>query len=94
MRAQPRLQLDPTTVSVRLRIAGGTGFLYNIAPLIPMGVSRHQHSAVDFISKRLFPNIHRDRRRTHLRFLLLSLLLGLLICGLLGSLLWLMNRSF
>jgi hypothetical protein len=57
-----------------------------------MGVSRHHHSAIDFISKRLFPNIGRSRRRTHLRYLLLSLLLGLLICALLGSVLWLMNR--
>jgi len=58
-----------------------------------MGVSRQHHSAVDFISKRLFPNVERTRRRTHMRFLLLSLLLGLLICALLGSLLWLMNRA-
>jgi len=58
-----------------------------------MGVSRHHHSAVDFISKRLFPNIDRGRRRTHMRFLLLSLLLGLLICLVLGSVLWLMNRA-
>ena len=57
-----------------------------------MGVSRHHNSAVDMISKRLFPNIGRSRRRTHMRFLLLSLLLALLICGLLVSMLWLMNR--
>jgi hypothetical protein len=59
-----------------------------------MALSRHHHSAVDFISKRLFPNIERTRRRTHMRFLLLSLLLGLLVCALFGSVLWLVNRSF
>ena len=58
-----------------------------------MGVSRHHHSAFDLISKRLFPNIGRSRRKTHMRFLLLSIGLGLLICGLLGSVLWLMNRT-
>ena len=58
-----------------------------------MGVSRHHYSAVDFISKRLFPNVERTRRKTHMRFLLLSLLLALLISGLLGSALWLMNRG-
>jgi hypothetical protein len=59
-----------------------------------MALSRHHHSAVDFIGKRLFPNVERTRRKTHMRFLLLSLLLGLLICALFGSVLWLMNRSF
>ena len=59
-----------------------------------MALSRHHHSAVDFISKRLFPNIGRTRRRTHMRFLLLSLLLGLLICAVFGLLLWLLNSSF
>jgi hypothetical protein len=59
-----------------------------------MGVSRHHHSAIDVVAKRLFPNTDRARRRTHMRFLLLSLLLGLLICALFGSVLWLINRSF
>ena len=57
-----------------------------------MSLSRHHYSAVDLISKRLFPNVDRSRRRTHMRFLLLSLLVGLVICAILGSLLWLMNR--
>ncbi|HTL57774.1 MAG TPA: hypothetical protein VL361_18955 [Candidatus Limnocylindrales bacterium] len=56
-------------------------------------MSHHHHSTVDLISKRLFPNVDRARRRTHMRFLLLSLLLGLVVCGILGSLLWLMNRG-
>jgi len=58
-----------------------------------MSAARYGHSTIDIIAKRLFPNADPDRRRTNMRFLLLALFLGLMVCGLLGSMLWLLNRS-
>jgi len=57
-----------------------------------MSSTRYGHSVTDILGKRLFPNADPTRRRTHLRFLLLALFLGLMVCAVLGSILWLMNR--
>ncbi len=57
-----------------------------------MSLNRSSGSAVDVIGKLLFPGVRRSRRRTNLRFLLLSLALGLLVCGLLVGVLILVNR--
>jgi hypothetical protein len=46
---------------------------------------------LDSVTKLLFPGVRRSRRRTNIRFLLLSILLGLLVCGLLVFILWVMN---
>lgn len=59
-----------------------------------MGYNRQNGSAVDFIGKILFPGVRRSRRRTNLRFLLLSISLGMVVCGVLGLVFWLMNRGF
>lgn len=56
-----------------------------------MSLHRSNGSAIDLIGKALFPGVRRSRRRTNLRFLLLSLVLGLIVCGLLGTVFWLMN---
>jgi len=58
-----------------------------------MSATRYSHSATDIIGKRLFPNTDPGRRRTHMRFLTLALSLGLVVCGVLGALLWLINRA-
>ena len=58
-----------------------------------MSATRSGHSLSAIIGRRLFPRVDPDRRRTHLRFLLLAVLLGLLVCAVLGSMLWLMNRA-
>ena len=57
-----------------------------------MSLTRSNGSTVDLIGKVLFPGVRRSRRRTNLRFLLLSLVLGLVVCGLLVGLLILVNR--
>ena len=59
-----------------------------------MSSNRPSTSAVDLIGKALFPGVRRSRRRTNLRFLLLSLSLGFVVCGLLVLVFWLMNRYF
>lgn len=46
---------------------------------------------MDLIGKALFPGVRRSRRRTNLRFLLLSVSLGALVCAVLGLVFWLMN---
>jgi hypothetical protein len=56
-----------------------------------MSPNRSSSSALDLIGKALFPGVRRSRRRTNLRFLLLSLILGLLVCGVLVTVFWLMN---
>jgi hypothetical protein len=58
-----------------------------------MSATRYGHSVSDIIGRRLFPNVDPSRRRTHLRFLTLAVALGLMVCGILGSLLWVMNRT-
>jgi len=58
-----------------------------------MSATRYGHSFFDVIGKYLFPSADPGRRRTHLRFLLLAILVGLMVCGLLGSGLWLLNRA-
>lgn len=58
-----------------------------------MSPTRYGHSLTDILGKRLFPNADPTRRRTHLRFLMLALALGTLVCGFLGSMLWLLNRT-
>lgn len=57
-----------------------------------MSATRYGHSFLDVLGKRLFPAADPVRRRTHLRFLLLAIMLGLLVCALLGSALWLLNK--
>lgn len=58
-----------------------------------MSATRYGHSVTDIIGRRLFPNVDPGRRRTHLRFLMLAVFLGLLVCGALGSILWFLNRT-
>jgi hypothetical protein len=57
-----------------------------------MSLTRSNGSTIDLIGKVLFPGVRRSRRRTNLRFLVLSLVLGLMVCGLLVGLLILANR--
>ena len=56
-----------------------------------MSLNRSSSSPMDLIGKALFPGVRRSRRRTNLRFLLLSILLGLVVCGVLGAIFWLIN---
>jgi hypothetical protein len=56
-----------------------------------MSANRPSSSAMDLIGKALFPGVRRSRRRTNLRFLFLSIFLGLIVCGLLVLVLWLLN---
>lgn len=56
-----------------------------------MSYHRSSSSAADLIGKALFPGVRRSRRKTNLRFLLLSVSLGLVVCGALGLSLWLLN---
>ncbi len=56
-----------------------------------MSSTRSTSSPLDFVGKALFPGVRRSRRRTNLRFLLLSVCLGLVVCGGLGLALWLLN---
>jgi hypothetical protein len=58
-----------------------------------MSPNRPSNSALDLIGKVLFPRVRRSRRRTNLRFLLLSISLGLVVCGLLVLILWAVNRA-
>ena len=58
-----------------------------------MSLNRPSNSALDLIGKALFPRVRRSRRRTNLRFLLLSISLGLVVCGLLVLILWATNRA-
>jgi hypothetical protein len=48
-----------------------------------MSLNRSSSSPMDLIGKALFPGVHASRRRTNLRFLLLSMVLALIVCGLL-----------
>jgi hypothetical protein len=57
-----------------------------------MSSNRPNSSATDLIGKILFPGVRRSRRRTNLRYLMLSLLLGLFVCGLLVAVLLFVNR--
>ncbi len=57
-----------------------------------MNSNRSSGSAVDVIGRFLFPGVRRSRRRTNLRYLMLSLVLGLMVCGALVGLLILVNR--
>jgi hypothetical protein len=57
-----------------------------------MSSNRPSSSALDLIGKALFPGVRRSRRRTNLRYLMLSLLLGLCVCGALVGILLLVNR--
>lgn len=56
-----------------------------------MSLHRSSSSATDLIGKILFPGVRGSRRRTNLRFLMLSVLLGSVVCSCLGLVLWLMN---
>src|ERR1044071_9439818 len=67
--------LRPPSLPYDYGLLGSTFLGYKFALLNPMSLSRHHYSAVDLIGKRLFPNVGRSRRRTHLRFLLLSVFL-------------------
>jgi hypothetical protein len=59
----------------------------------PMRAHRTSHSTStsDLLCKMLFPGESGARRRTNLRFLVLSLLLALVVCGGMGMMLWLMH---
>jgi hypothetical protein len=57
-----------------------------------MSHNRASTSAGDLVGKLLFPGVRGSRRRTNLRFLMLSVMLGLVVCGLLGVVLWAVNR--
>ena len=48
-------------------------------------------SALSLLCKLLFPRVSESRGRTDLRFLLLSVMLGLVVCGCLGAALWMLN---
>ncbi|HZR16154.1 MAG TPA: hypothetical protein VFE51_02400 [Verrucomicrobiae bacterium] len=56
-----------------------------------MSPHRSSSSAFNRAGKLLFPGVRSSRRRTNLRFLLLSVFLGLVVCGCLGLILWVMN---
>jgi hypothetical protein len=56
-----------------------------------MSLNRSHSSAFDLAGKLLFPGVRSSRRRTNLRFLLLSVFLGLVVCGCLGLILWVLN---
>jgi hypothetical protein len=56
-----------------------------------MSLNRSSSSPFDLIGKALFPGVRSSRRRTNLRFLLLSIVLALIVCGLLVTGLWLAN---
>lgn len=71
-----------------------TAFYLIKEPLFAFMSTPHQsNGAVDLLGKFLFPGVRRSSRRKHLRFLLLSLLLGLLCCLCLGGMLYLMYTS-
>jgi len=58
---------------------------------------KHRHhptSKMDALARIIFPEVQPSMRRKHLRFLMLSLALGLLFCSLLVWILWLaQNRG-
>lgn len=56
-----------------------------------MSSNRYSSSATDLIGKVLFPGVRRSRRRTNLRFLLLSIGLGLVVCAALVFIFWVTN---
>jgi hypothetical protein len=56
-----------------------------------MSTNRPSGSPLDLIGKILFPGVRRSRRRTNLRFLLLSVVLGLVVCGVLVLVLLFVN---
>ncbi len=58
-----------------------------------MSPNQRATSVMDRISRVLFPGIHRVRRRTHMRFLLLSIGLALVFCFLLAAALWMTNHA-
>ena len=56
-----------------------------------MSLNRSKSSATDVLCKILFPRVSGSRGRTDLRFLILSVMLGLIVCGGVGVMLWVMN---
>lgn len=56
-----------------------------------MSSHRSSSSALDLAGKILFPGVRGSRRRTNLRFLLLSVSLGAVVCACLALMFWLMN---
>ena len=54
---------------------------------------RHSSSAMNLIGKMFFPKIQPSRRRRDVRFLFLSLLLGVMFCALFGAMLFILNKQ-
>ncbi len=58
-----------------------------------MDIRYYSDSAMDLIGSVLFPKAHPSVRRRHLRFLSLSILLGLMFCLAFGAMLFVLNRQ-
>jgi hypothetical protein len=56
-------------------------------------IERYSGSAMNLIGKILFPKIQPSRRRRDVRFLFLSVLLGLMFCALFGAMLFILNKQ-
>lgn len=65
--------------------------LCTLSPIANMSLNHSKSSATAVLCKMLFPRVSESRGRTDLRFLLLSVMLGLIVCGGLGVMLWVMN---
>ena len=65
--------------------------LCTLSAIANMSLNRSKSSDTGVLCKILFPRASESRGRTDLRFLLLSVMLGLIVCGCVGVMLWVMN---